>query len=188
MDMKKGKTNRLIKKMNGYQKANRERFLLLAFGELTQEELILYEFLIAITDWDRNHDTFGTFEATNQEIAEMLRWKANSSVSRYKKSLLEKGFIEIIGDRMHIKDFEKWELRKTGFAKIERRNADMQRRNANTQGGDANMQGFSPQQDDYSLISYKGNVSLSSNMDVLTEEDMDEIDRALSSDKKDKPY
>ncbi len=115
MDMENRKTNRLIKKLNGYQKANRHRFLWLAFEMLTQEELVLYEFCVAITDWDRTHlDTYRTFKATNQEIAQILRWKADSTVSRHIRSLIAKGFVAIVGERLKVKDFEEWELRKKG--------------------------------------------------------------------------
>ncbi len=111
--MENRKTNRLVKKLNGFQKTNRHRFLWLAFEELTQEELILYEFCAAITDWDRKHfDTYGTFKASNQEIAQILRWKADSTVSRYKKILIKKGYLEVEGDRLKVKDFEEWQLRK----------------------------------------------------------------------------
>jgi len=113
MDMNTNKSNKLIKKLNGYQKANRERFLLLTFGELTLGEFVLYEFCITITDWDsRHYETYGTFKETNQQIAQMLDWKDGSTVSRYKKSLIEKGILELEGDRLRVKDFEKRELRK----------------------------------------------------------------------------
>lgn len=176
--MNNRKTNRLVKKMNGYQKANRDRFLLLAFGELTQEELLLYEFCIAITDWDKNHDNYGTFEATNQEIAEMLRWKANSSVSRYKRSLIDKGFLEISGSRVRVKDFEKWELRKTGYAKMQNENASMQGGSANMHDHYAKTQGFSPQNNDHSLGSYKGNVGFP-HSEVISDEELDRISEEI---------
>lgn len=111
MELKR--SNSLFKKLRGYQKARRDRFFLLAFGEVTQEEFILYEFFNAITDWDRSHfDTYGTFQATNKEIREVLKWKADSTVSRHKKKLMEKGYITMEGDRLKAKDFESWELRK----------------------------------------------------------------------------
>ncbi len=111
--MENVKVNGLFKKLKGYQKANRDRFYLLAFGELSQEEFVLYEFCVAITDWDIRHfDTYGTFKASNHEISQVLQWKADSTVSRHKKSLIRKGYIEISGDRYKVKNFEGWELRK----------------------------------------------------------------------------
>lgn len=107
--------NALFKKLRGFQKADRGRFFLLSFGELTQEEFILYELCIAITDWDSSHiDTYGSFKATNQELAQVLGREAGSTISRHKKSLIEKGFLKVQGDRWNVRDFEKWELRKRG--------------------------------------------------------------------------
>jgi hypothetical protein len=113
MNMEIRKANSLTKKLKGYQKAHKDRFYLLALDRMTMEEFILYELFIAITDWDRRHfDTYGTFKATNREIREVLRWKADSTVSRHKKSLMEKGFLETLGERLKVKDFESWELKK----------------------------------------------------------------------------
>jgi len=183
MDMEKKVTNRLLKKLRGFQKADKGRFLLLAFGELTHEELMLYEFCVAIADWDRDHvETFGTFEATNQEIAQVLRWKADSTVSRYRKSLIDKGYFEPVGKRFRIKDFEKWELRKTSSAKMQTSRAEMQESNANMQNQSANMQGFQDQKPDYSLVSCKGNVGFSDSSNGLTEEDMKWIDENVKED------
>jgi len=109
------KDNSLFKKLKGFQKADRGRFFLLSLGKLTQEEFVLYELCVAITDWDRCHlDTYGTFKATNQELAEVLGRDAGSTISRHKKSLMEKGFLDAQGERLRVKDFENWELRKKG--------------------------------------------------------------------------
>jgi len=131
MDMKNN--CRLFKKLNGYQKADRGRFMLLALGELSHEEFLLYEIFEAITDWDNRHvDTYGTFEATNKDLAMVLGWRADSTVSRHKKSLINKGYVERIGDRFKTKDFEKWELRKRP-ANMKNKSADMQVTNANNE-------------------------------------------------------
>lgn len=179
MDMEKV-TNRLIKKLRGFQKADKGRFLLIAFGELTHEELMLYEFCIAITDWDRDHvDTYGTFQASNREIAAMLKWKADSTVSRYRRSLTNKGYLESVGDRCRVKDFDKWELRKTDSAKMQTNRAETQGSGAIMQNDPANMQGFQGQNPDYSLVSYKGNVRVDDQNEVLTDEDYEAIDRFI---------
>lgn len=139
MYMKMKKDNRLFKKLKGFQRADRGRFFLLALDQLTQEEFILHELFIAITDWDTNHfETYGTFEATNKELAQILKWKADSTVSRHKKSLIDKGFVELAGERFRVKDFEKWQYKKS-FAKTQHKDAEMQATNAKMQDGLAEM-------------------------------------------------
>lgn len=157
--------NKLLKKLRGYQKANRERFMLLMMQVLTLEEYIVYEFGIAITDWDdseSHRETYGTFQATNGQIAEILGWKSDSQVSRIRKRLVEKGFFIKDGNRCKAKDFEKWQLRKNPIAKTQGHTANPQYQPANMQGGVANMQGFQASDADHSLVSSKGNVGLSS--------------------------
>jgi len=161
--------NRLLKKLRGYQKANRERFMLLMMQVLTLEEYIVYEFGIAITDWDdsdSHRETYGTFQATNGQIAEILGWKSDSQVSRIRKRLVEKDFFIKDGNRYRAKDFEKWQLRKNPIIKTQTQFANRQYQPAKTHEELAKMQtpqGHSP---DYSLVSSKGNVVSSSINDV----------------------
>lgn len=183
------KKNRLLKKLNGFQKAPRDRFLLLAMGILSQQEFILYELGIALTDWDYRHtDTYGTFQATNQELAEILGLKTDSSISRHKTGLLKKGlFILAVDHRITPKDFEKWELRKS--AKMQNQVAEMQTESAIKHEHSAKMQELSPQNSDYSLISYKGNIS-SSNSEYISDDELDriaiEIDKQTEKEKNEK--
>ncbi len=157
-DMKK---NPLFKKLNGYQKAPKDRFLLLTNGVLTAEEFVVYELGLAITDWDRDHDDeiYGKFQATNKQIAEICGWKSDSQVSRIKKNLLNKGFFTKEGEQLKAKDFEKWQLRKTS-AKPHELTAKIQPTAANMQDEVAKTQTLRNQNDDYSLSSYKVNLSL----------------------------
>jgi len=105
--------NPLNKKLRGFQRAPRERFKLLKDNILTTEELLLYEFLIAITDWDKDHENYGLFKATDEEIAEILGWKSRSTICKYRGSLINKGLlIPIEGGRMKAKDYSEWDSRK----------------------------------------------------------------------------
>lgn len=179
--------------MNGFQKAPKDRFLLLERGDITQEELLLYELGMAITDWDRTHtETFGSFQATNLELAEILRWKSDSTVSRHKASLIQKGFFKLTEDRRIIpKDFEIWELRKPAI--VQNQIAEMQTDSANKHEPSAKMQELSPQNTDYPLVSYKGNIG-SSNSEYISDDELDrialEIDKQTEKEKSEKnqPY
>lgn len=108
--------NPLVKKLNGYQKAYRARFNLLTdvHFKLTTEEFVLYEFLIAITDWDETHiETHGSFAASDKDIAELLNWKSSSTVNRWRRRLIAKKIlIEHSEGRFRVAGFEKWKLRK----------------------------------------------------------------------------
>jgi hypothetical protein len=164
--------NKLLKKLRGYQKANRERFMLLMMQVLTLEEYIVYEFGIAITDWDdseSHRETYGTFQATNGQIAEILGWKSDSQVSRIRNRLIEKDFFIKDGNRYRAKDFEKWQLRKNPLAKTQRYSANPQYQPANMQGDVAKMQGFQAYDPDHSLVSSKGNVVSSSFNEVIND-------------------
>lgn len=177
--MNKRLSNRLEKKLNGYQRANRDRFLLLSMDILSHEEFLLYEFCIAITDWDSTHyDTYGTFDATNREIASQLRWEASSTVSRYIKSLIGKGYIEIVDDRMRAKDFHKWELRKKDDANTPRGYAKPHEYNANMHDSPAKIHNSRSQNTDYSLSSSKSNVSFPPN-EYISDKETDRIIEAI---------
>jgi hypothetical protein len=156
----------VLKKLKGYQKANRDRFLLLYFNLLTFEEFVVYEFGIAMTDWDESHlETYGTFKVTNREIAEILGWKSDSQASRVKKSLLEKGYFTKIGDRITAWGFEKWQLRKVP-------NANKQNSSAKLQYNPANMQENHVQTPDYSLVSSNVNLSFPESSEDVSPDDI----------------
>lgn len=116
MYIRKIKKNPLLKKLNGYLKWNRDIFFVLHIQELTQEEFILYLFGLSITDWDvspSHRETYGSFSATNRDIADAMGLKSDSTISRTKKSLIKKEFFVVRDDgRIVVKDFERWLLRK----------------------------------------------------------------------------
>lgn len=158
MDIKQNKRSKLEKKLRGFQKANRERFLLISNKVLSGEEFLLYEICIALTDWDRSHDTYGTFSFTNQELSYLLGWKSDTTAGRHKKSLIQKGFLIDLEDGYYkVLDFEKWELRKQDDAKIQPLSANLEPINAEIENKPAKMQEKQAQNDDYSLVSSKGN-------------------------------
>lgn len=169
--------NPLFKKLRGYQKAPRQRFESLANGLLTQEELIMYELGVAITDWDKNHETYGTFLATNRQLAEVLGWKSDTAALRIKANLIRKGlFIKVEEGRIRPKGFDKWQIRKTSSEK-ENPTAKTEIKTANFEQEAAKKEEFSIQREDYSLVSSKGNLSLSQGIpdETLSDEELDRI-------------
>lgn len=182
------KKNTQIKKLRGYQKAPRDRFLLLRDKKLTQEEFLVYEVGIDLTDWDGRHtETYGTFQATNREIAEILGWKSDSTVSRYRASLIKKGYFRLTpSSRLKALDFDKRQLRKPANMQITR--AEMQEEVAKMQTTSANIEENRSENSVYSLVSSKGSVSLRTDEEYqaikeemgykeLTVEDMKWIDQ-----------
>lgn len=175
--------NNLFRKLKGYQKAPRERFLLLKDGTITQEEFLLYELAIAITDWDSKHETYGTFRATNQEIADILRWKSDTSVLRYKKNLITKGFLTTTDDgSLKVKDFEKWQLRGNA-SKNESLNAEIQSYSAKSENRNAETKEDRIQSSAYSLVSSKVDLSIFQEIpsEFISDEELDKIGSILDS-------
>ena len=159
------KSNKLLKKIRGYQRAPRERFSLLTNHILTTEEFVVYELGIAITDWDTDHDQeiYGKFKATNNDIAELCGWKSDSTVSRIKSKLIKKGFFIEEGEYLRVKDFEEWQLRKNSSAKMQNDIAKTQPLPANVQHEPAKKQEFRAQSPRYPLVSSNGNSRFHSN-------------------------
>lgn len=151
--------NSLIKKLNGYHKAPRKRFLLLLNGVLNQKELLLYEFGIAIADWDTDHtDAYGTFYATNLQIAQILGVKSDTTVGRIKQSLIDKGYFKKIDKRIWVRDFNEWQLRKYNPAVIEPQPAKTHEENAELHEEPAKLKSIQPETHEYSLGSFKGEL------------------------------
>lgn len=154
----------MFKKLKGYQKASRDRFLLIAEGILTHEEFVIYELGVALTDWDKTHvETYGTFLASNLQLAQLLHWKSDSTVSRHRQKLIQKGFFIVGNDgRTLIKDYEKWQLKRlpeNTSEKMQASSAKMQPTNAVLHETPAKMHESSPQNPDQPLVSFKGNSS-----------------------------
>lgn len=177
--------NSLLKKLKGYQRAPRGRFLLLKEGRLTQEELLLYELAVAITDWDPRHETYGTFEATNQEIADLLEWKSDTTPLKHKKSLIKKGmFIVAEDNRLIAKGFEKWQLRRSNPSKNEPLTAEKQIGISKIEDETSEIKEDQSQNDDYSLVSSKVDLSLSNEIpnESLSNVEIGEIILALDKE------
>lgn len=156
--MKRKLTNSLLQKLKGFNKAPKERFLALHKGIITQEELLMYELGIAITDWDTEHLTYGTFYTTNRELAEILGWKSDTSALRVKTALIRKGlFIETEDGRIRVKGFDIWLLRKSS-SKIESSSLKIKTPPLNIEREALNKEEIPTQNDYYSLSSFKDNL------------------------------
>lgn len=170
--------NNLLRKLKGYQKAPRARFLLLKEGKLTLEELSVYELGVAITIWDRNKEDYGTFQATNQELADILGWGSDTSSMRHKKSLIRKGFfVEVDDNRIKPIDFEEWQRGSSQTANKQEGTAEKQSPPANVEDHNAKMQENPPQTSDYSLVSSKVDLSSSNEIpnESLSDEELESI-------------
>ena len=182
--------NPLNKKLRGYQKAARDRFKLLRDKTLTVEEFVLYEFYIAITDWDPAHDMYGRFKTTDENVAKILGWNSRSTVCIHRQSLDNKGFLSYDEEGwISPKGFIDWELRKSGFfpkksvSEIEQpkvngvENGEQQvlENQQDALGSEQNQD----QNDDYSLGSSKGKFNSVSNKGTYKEEPADSVDEFL---------
>lgn len=170
--------NSLLKKLKGYQKAPRARFRLLSEGVLTHEEFLLYELSAAIFDWDPRHETYGTFKATNQELAMLLGWKSDTTALKHKNSLIRKKFFTIIEDnRILVRGYEKWLLRKSTALKYEEETAEKQLDVSKIEDKASEIKGDQFQNGAYSLVSSKVNLSLSNEIpnEFISDKELDNI-------------
>lgn len=155
--------NRLFKKLKGYQKAPRERFKLftdLRF-KLTTQEFVLYEFLSAITDWDTKHEAYGTIKCTNQEIAEFLGWKSDTTVLKHKRSLIKKSLLFLVEDnQLKVRGFEKWQLRISNPSKNNYETAEKQFNTSKIEDKASEIKENRSQNGAYSLVSSRVDLSL----------------------------
>jgi len=106
--MRKRTQNPLPQKLNGFQKLPRERFVkLVKEQKIIGGEFLLLEFCLAIADWDSKHiKTFGGFDATLDEISEVLGI-SRSTIGYQMRKLAKKGFfINGTDGRIYIKNFE----------------------------------------------------------------------------------
>ena len=122
---------RLTRRLNKtYQKLYRNRHLVATQLELDDAEYRLWDLYTALYDWDQKHtETFGTVEATDKEIADILLW-SSSKVCRTRNRLLEKQVVTPI--------------KKSGyriFPSLELKNSstDTQEKIANVHDGNASM-------------------------------------------------
>ncbi|OGE72140.1 hypothetical protein A3H40_02110 [Candidatus Daviesbacteria bacterium RIFCSPLOWO2_02_FULL_38_15] len=171
--------NSLLRKLNGYYKSPKAKFLLIKERRLTSEEFLLYEFGIAIASWDPNRpEIYGIFSAPNIQIAEILGWKRDSSVSRYKKRLIEKGFFIEEPAGIRLLGFEKWQIKK--WDKKPEESATLQDEVAKVQKQSAKTQENQPQINNSSLGSYKDSIdSKLNNSEALADDELEEISYQL---------
>lgn len=151
------KENRIKKRLKGYISHPRERFFLLQSKVLTPQEFVVYEFYLSIADWDKKHSKkFTTFYAPNKDVATYLGYKADSTISRIRTTLLEKGLIlwkpEL--NRFEVPDFKIWTC--TLPAKVQAHIAEMEIELAEMQKYSANLQEVKVKS-----VSYKEDVVLS---------------------------
>lgn len=170
--------NNLLKKLKGYQKAPRGRFLLLKERRLTHEEFLLYELGVAISDWDSRHETYGVFKATNQEIAGILGWSSDTTALMHKNSLIKKGMFIVNDDgSISARGFEKWLLRKSKSSENESEVAKTQSGSSNREDNTSEIKEIQAQDNDYSLVSSKVDLSLSNEIpnESFSDEELENI-------------
>lgn len=172
--------NRLFKRLNGFQKAHRKRFLLLTHKRLTEEEFVLYELGIALAIWDEEKEEYGSFEATNQELANILGWKSDTTALRHKGNLIKKGFFRETEDNT-IKPIglEEWRLRKPAPANLEDDPALLQNSPANLKKRSAKIEENQPQNSNYPLGSFKDNLGSYEALENITDDELDHIAEEL---------
>jgi hypothetical protein len=174
--------NPLHKKLRGFQKAPKARFKL--FGtpwKLTPQEFVLYEFAIAITDWDPRHDTYGTFTGSNQDIADVLGWKSDVTVLRLKRSLIKKGlFLPAEDTLLKARGFESWKVRKSTDSQETPINSQIP--SSKKQDSSDKSQPKQAQITNYSLGSYKDSIGSFKDTNGLTDEEIKEINEIVKED------
>ena len=173
--------NLLVKKLKGFHKAPRARFLLLSEHRLSQEEFVLYELGIALAVWDQKKENYGTFKASNQELADILGWDSDTSALRHKRSLIKKGYFELVDEGgIRPVGFEKFQIRKHQPANNQEESSETQSSSANIEESGANMQEGQPQNIKFPLVSSRDNLVSEHLSDeelekILTDIDTEEI-------------
>lgn len=157
-------SKKILRRLKGWQKAPRARFLLLTQHRMSHEEFILYELGIALTDWDETHnEDYGSFGATNQELSNILGWKSDTSTLKHKHALIEKKFFEVRTDgRIIVRGFERWILRKQ---KKQDTTSFLKDNGAEIKDQTSYIEEDYPQDSTYPLVSSKVNV-VSSNQEL----------------------
>ena len=84
-----------------YQKVYRDRHVKAKELALTDQEYRLWDLLLALYDWDRNHqETYGTIEATEAQLAELLNC-SDSKVCRVRAKLTKKGLVTMVAESVY---------------------------------------------------------------------------------------
>lgn len=92
----------LKRKLNkSFQKLFRNRHIKAKELDLSDQEYRLWDLLLALYDWDQTHtETFGTVEATQLQLAELLNC-SDPKVCRLIRSLIKKGLIKKIEESVY---------------------------------------------------------------------------------------
>lgn len=103
-------TERILeRRLRGYHRTFRGKFLLLISKSLSQQEYILWDFSFSIlADWDyeKHPEIFGTFDYSLATIEKMLGW-GKSKASRLSKKLFKLGLWEMTeSGRIHVMGLE----------------------------------------------------------------------------------
>ncbi|GIW60208.1 MAG: hypothetical protein KatS3mg087_1274 [Patescibacteria group bacterium] len=92
----------------GYLNLPKKALLMVALGDLTREEFLVYLAYNCLTKWNQKYKGYGTVKFSDKSVATLLHWKEDSSVCRYRNNLLEKGLLKNLGEGIyapkHFKD------------------------------------------------------------------------------------
>jgi len=87
----------IYKKLNGYQRHNKNRHLIARELKISDQEYRLWDLLGSLCGWDSRHDhSYHKVQITLNKLANILGWD-ESKVSRVTSSLIRKDLIERIG-------------------------------------------------------------------------------------------
>lgn len=178
--------NKLLSSLHGFNKAPKERFKLLVDRVLDRQEFLVYEFCLAIATWDDDNypDKYGTFSATNIDVAEILGW-SESNISRIRGRLVSKGYFKKLDNgRTWVKDFDEWRLRIRDVSE-QAKSAYKQDQLAQTQKPPAPMQEIYSQNDNYPLISSKYHLDKELTNELSDDKVLEIVDPGV---KEDLPY
>lgn len=186
--IEQGQIQKLNKRLKGYHKHFKGRFMLLK--SLSSEEFVLWDLSATIlVDWDKNHkDTYGTFDYTKAEIGHFLNCDA-SSISRRSKKLFDLGLWKKLNDkRIEICGYSIFEnlavlSKEQGMLNLQSYIAYQQTSDANMQNHNVNQHGISSKEitlpssqidanmheaaSKQSLVSYKDNSNVISIKKVI---------------------
>ena len=187
--------NKILKKLKGYQKHNRNRHILAKELQLSDQEFRLWDLAVALSGWDDKHvESYRMFEGTLDSLAIILGW-SKAKVSRTIDGLINKKIVarnqqktykvNILCEKESEEEDDKFALLKENIASVKKTVAPLKQIVASMK-----------QKEAYSLInplvSFKGDlVSLRTDEDyqkilsegryiTLTVDDMKWIDQNVS--------
>jgi hypothetical protein len=151
------KIERRLKRLNGYQKMDRNRHILASFLKFTDPEYRLLDFYNAFYDWDKKHvDTYGHVEITDKDAGRILNW-STAKVCRTRKELIQKGLISTTDKSTYKMTFLQ-EPQTFNNTPDKTEVARMETPNSNTETVIAPMQRNGGYRPENPLVSFKGDV------------------------------